>query len=208
MLTCAPHEVTFINNTTGVLKSTWDFGDGTGVNYPGNIINVMHNFKNPGTYNVKINFDNGCSRASTMQQVNVYEKPLAAFTVIKPVVSNNIYCFGDSIFLNITAQTGDFNKLYWGDDANLFYSPPNTSHYYNSTGTYPIKLYAERVNNFGTVCTDSAVLLIKVATKPAISITINIIFACNTYSRLSGNLDKQNSRIGTNCSKIIYPFCI
>lgn len=159
---CAPFTVNFINNTTGAIKSIWTYGDGKGEELPGNIVNVSHTYYDTGTYNINVNFDNGCSKATITKQVVVYSKPEAVFSLINP---DSIICSNKTVSINIARQTGDFNRLYWGDD-NLFYSPPVTSHFYNNIGVYTIKLIAERVNNIGTVCADTAVQTIRIAQKP------------------------------------------
>ena len=182
---CAPFTVNFINNTTGALKSLWTYGDGRGEELPGNIRNVSHTYNDTGTYNISVSFDNGCSKAVYTQQITAYSKPEAAFSLIN---TSNIICDGDSVKINITKQTGDFNKLYWGDD-NLFYSPPVTSHFYNNTGSYLVQLIANRINNIGTVCADTAVQLIKIAERPQTTVSKDNDINCisgSTYLHATG----------------------
>ncbi|MEP6465901.1 MAG: PKD domain-containing protein [Parafilimonas sp.] len=162
---CVPDDVIFNNSTSGAATALWDFGDNTFEFLDGNQVQVEHTYNDTGTYNISVHFDNGCSDTSVNQQVIVYTHPVASFTTDKP-----IYCYGDSVHLNITSATGDINRLYWGDN-DLFYSPPPTSHYYNNLGVYTIKLYADRANAYGTVCSDTATSFIKIGERPITSIS-------------------------------------
>ncbi|HRH48391.1 MAG TPA: PKD domain-containing protein [Panacibacter sp.] len=165
---CAPFTVKFVNNTTGAIISNWNYGDGTGEQLPGNIVNVSHQYNDTGTFHVLINFDNGCSKSSVQKQVIVYPPAEAAFNLTED--TTGIICFGKTVFINITKQTGNINRLYWGDNS-LFYSPPLASHDYAATGTYNVQLIADRVNSFGTVCSDTASKLIKIAERPKITVS-------------------------------------
>jgi gliding motility-associated-like protein len=176
---CAPHSVTFNNNTIGATSSTWDFDDGTGTTLPGNIASITHEYNDTGIYHINVKFTNGCSNASDSQQVTVLSRPKAAFELLDNV-HNNFLCLGDSTRINITEQTGDFNRLYWGDD-NFYYSPPTYSHLYKKAGIYTIKLYAERVNDIGIVCADSTFKVVNIGAKPIIDVhSDNQIVNCLT----------------------------
>lgn len=167
---CVPpvYTVNFVNNTTGAFTSLWNFGDGQGANQAGNIVNVPHSYTAPGTYLVTVDFGNGCSLARDTQTVVIYAAAEAAFKVIDS--TSNIFCLGDSIHLNISKQTGDYNYLYWGDANGSFYSPPVTNHYYKNIGTYTITLIADRVNSIGKVCSDTAYEIVRIAAKPDVFI--------------------------------------
>ncbi|MEP7317621.1 MAG: PKD domain-containing protein, partial [Panacibacter sp.] len=183
---CAPHTVIFNNSTSGAFIADWSFDDGSGITLPGNQVVVSHTFQQPGNYNIRVNFNNGCSKASDSEQVVVYQKPDAAFSVFP--VPNNVTCFGDSVRLNITSQNGDFNKLFWGDEGALFYTTAITSHKYKKSDSYTITLVSERTNNdLETVCTDSAIQVVKIGDKPFVTkpTTDSAITCFNPGARLN-----------------------
>ena len=47
-----------LSNTSGITSASWDFDDGSALD---NNINPTHTFANPGTYNVEVTLDYGCS---------------------------------------------------------------------------------------------------------------------------------------------------
>ena len=208
---CVPpeHTVNFVNNTTGALTSLWNFGDGTGAGLPGNIVNVSHTYSTPGTYPVTVSFANGCSKGLAAQTVVIYPAAEAAFNVIDS--TSNIFCYGDSVYLDITKQTGDYNYLYWGDDG-LFYSPPVSSHYYKDLGTYKITLIAERINSIGTVCSDTAYDIVRIAERPLVSAAALDTIDCFTDRVLltaSGGVDYvwlPNSNLSNNNASTTFAY--
>lgn len=203
---CVPHTVNFINNTTGALNGIWNYGDGTGETLPGSIINVSHTYRDTGTFTVTVNFDNGCSKASYSEQIFVYSRPQASFILLD--TTNHYICFKDSTHINITQQTGNLNRLYWGDN-NLYFSPPVTSHYYNSTGIYNITLIADRNNSFGTVCSDTATEVVHIVTRPDTKATSSNEVTCfKPYSQLTatgGRLYQWHPGYGLDKTDIYNP---
>lgn len=175
---CAPDTVTFNNSTIGALSASWDFGDGSSLFLPGNQVYVKHIYNLPGTYYVKTVFENGCSKATDVDSIIVLEKPEAAFELLP--VRNEVVCLNDTVRIRITAQTGDFNKLFWGD-TSLYVSPPDTAHLYLSSGTYTITLLAERISNVGVVCSATATKIIKLGARATYSRPSATIIDCFNY---------------------------
>ena len=89
---CTPHNVLFVNNTTGANLFRWDFGDGSPVlTTTKGVDSVSHTYTNTGNYNVNIFATNSCSDTLTV----TLTQPSTAFTASQTHV--NILCFGDSL---------------------------------------------------------------------------------------------------------------
>lgn len=174
---CTPHQVMFKNNTLGASKYAWKFGDNTDTTiYINNPATITHTYNFPGTYTASLFLSNGgCTDTTVYQTINVYAAPVADFTT--QAVRNNVYCFGDTIYTTNNSSNADQYQWVFGDG-----SPADGStspfHYYSTTGTYEIILYADKVNDYGIVCTDSASKIIKLGEEPVTNATSSDTIRC------------------------------
>jgi len=80
---CAPMKVDFYNNTKGASTFVYDFGDGsTKISNTAPEV-VTHTFTKAGKYTITLHASNGCSNASTTEEIEVLEQPLVSFTADK-----------------------------------------------------------------------------------------------------------------------------
>jgi gliding motility-associated-like protein len=145
---CAPHTVRFINNSSGATGFQWNFGDGNLLSTVRNIDTVVHNYAAPGTYTVLLKGFNGCTDTTMSVRINVYPKPLAAFTI-----SRYTACLGDT--LRFTNHSDSASAYLWqfGDGGTSTFTDP--THVYNTAGNYFVVLHAFRLNPTGSFCSDS-----------------------------------------------------
>jgi PKD repeat protein len=147
---CAPHTVTFINNSTGASQLFWDFGDGTPIVTTANAqVQVPHTYFTSGNFTVSIKLQNNCTDTTILRQITVYDPPQASFTLNKLLA-----CVGDTITTNNSSQGANAYEWFWGDNSSTVGF--NASHIYTNPGTYQVVLVAKRTNNFGIVCTDTS----------------------------------------------------
>ena len=146
---CKPHEVMFINNSSGATNFRWDFGDGNIRNTTANVDTVRHTYLQTGTFTVNIFASNGCSDTSTTEVVTVFAKPVVDFAFAPSPI-----CAGDSI--QFTNQSDTITGVTWrfgdGNISNL--TAPK--HRYATPGTYHVTLIGARQYSPGNACIDSA----------------------------------------------------
>ncbi len=146
---CAPHAVSFINNSQGASVFLWNFGDGANTTTTKNVDTVRHAYLTPGTYTVTMQAINNCSDTTTTETIVVYPTPRAQFTAN----TFNI-CIGDSVkFIN---QSDSATAYLWKFGDGLNSTLLNPSHTYTTAGSYVVTLVSYRNNLSGNVCTDSA----------------------------------------------------
>ena len=165
---CAPHMVSFSNNSSGATSYTWNFGDNTApVITNNNQSTIVHTYTASGIFTVSIDITNGCSDTTVYRQITVYDKPAAAFTT-----NAATYCEVDTIRVNNTSANATNYRWFWGDGTSS--AGTNPAHTYAVAGNYNIVLRAERTNASGTVCIDTLVRPITVLAKPVVTIQSNI----------------------------------
>jgi PKD repeat protein len=128
----------------------------------------LHTYNTPGLFTIRVKMGNGCTDTTISLQVEVFLKPLAAFTT-----NGTVFCAGDTI--RITGNTSVNANAYrwnWGDGSSSTGATP--VHVYAAGGTYTITLFADKVVNQGIVCTGIAQLPITIADKPVLNISSNI----------------------------------
>lgn len=156
---CDSNAVLFKDSSTiangSITSYYWDFDDGD----TSDIQNATHIYKKPGTYKVRllVTSDFGCTKTSS-EEVVVYKVPTAAFNGMNVCETDSV------VFSNGTGYSGtDTVKFEWqlGDDSTS--TARELYHFYNSPGTYNVKMLAITGNG----CVDSAESTVEVYAIPA-----------------------------------------
>mgnify|MGYP000847460224 FL=1 len=145
----------------------WIFGDGnsTTVTFPNNP-NVVHQYANPGVYNVTLNISTslGCENTVT-RQVVVSPNPVANFDAATA-------CLGEPVaFTDLSQTNGGGNIVNWnwnfGDPTsgvNNTSTLQNPAHTYAQPGTYTVSLIVTTANT----CADTTTMDITIAPAPVV----------------------------------------
>ncbi len=153
---CAPHTVTFINNTTGGNLFRWNFGDGSPVLTTNKGFDtIRHTYADTGRYVVTLFGTNGCSDTTSTEVINVSKRPLVSFAL-----SPNSICLGSPFSLDNTSEQGLAWNWSFGDGTTSTLRAPVKN--YTVAGTYRVVLKGARQFAQGFSCTDSAVSTINV----------------------------------------------
>ena len=157
--TCASRDITFtdasIANAGSLVKWTWNFGDGN------NAVNAtaapfIHNYTNPGSYNVtlQVETNKGCISTLLTKPVTVNVLPVAGFIAPQVCLADPAAPFVDTSKISAGSITG---WLWNFGDPNANAANPNTStlqnptHRYSVVGNYTAALIV--TSNSG--CTDT-----------------------------------------------------
>jgi gliding motility-associated-like protein len=144
---CAAHTVNFSDLSSGGANCFWDFGDGNTSSSCGDQSNT---YEYAGTYSVSLTVTtaNGCESETTYDDlIEVYENPIAAFTMGQSQVS------ADDMEVDFTNHSinADSYEWIWNDGSpNSFDVDP--THEYSNTGSsgYTVTLFA-----YNNICVDS-----------------------------------------------------
>lgn len=158
---CNFNAISFTNNSVisaGTINSyQWSFGDGS---VSVNNTNPTHTFTITGNFSVSLLAisNNGC-RDSVTKTVQIYPKPIAAFT------TNNVCKTNAAVFNNVsTISTGGITNAWsFGDAQSSILSSP--SHLYANAGNYNIILITISNHN----CKDTAYKTVTINEQPALS---------------------------------------
>jgi gliding motility-associated-like protein len=180
---CAPLTVPFTVITSDPLTYSWDFNDGVVVS-PGSA-SIAHTYTRPGVFipSVIIKDSTGCIVQLTgRDSVHIYSSKVN-FDAIDTDI-----CFGDSTYFSDSTISGSsitsYRWLFGDDDSSALQSPV---HFYNSPGTYTVKLFV--TTSYG--CTDSLIKTnhIRIFTRPQISIAGNNSTYCGQSTiTFTGNI--------------------
>lgn len=181
LIGCAPHTVTFLNNSIGATQYSWNFGDGSPIQQTTDTLTaITHTFTNSGTYTVVVRLSNGCTDSTAQFTITVFGQPNAAFTATTPV------CVGDTVRVqNSSTQASSF-RWFWGDGNQSVGNAP--THVYNSPGTYTIILRAEQTAAAGIVCSDTVQRNVLVLAKPDLTLQSNLTTVTCTPFTFQGSL--------------------
>jgi large repetitive protein len=154
---CAPHTVTFFNNTTGANLFRWNFGDGSPVLTTNRGFDTLvHTFTDTGRYEVSLFASNGCSDTTTTEIINVAKRPLVNFAAQPQAV-----CLGTPIgFVNNSDQGLAF-VWDFGDGTTSALRQPQKL--YNAAGSYRVVLRGSVQTPQGFACSDSSVTTVTVS---------------------------------------------
>jgi gliding motility-associated-like protein len=164
---CFYETVTTNNNSSigaGTMIYAWDFGDATPLDFN---LNPTHNYLTSGVYNVTLaatsNF--GCTH-DTMMQINIYDKPIADFSIDGACLNDNSFFIDNSSILNVI-NADLINSWEWDMDGDLIsnYSSQNPSHIYQAEGGHMTELIATTA--FG--CKDTLTLPVDVWPLPDVN---------------------------------------
>jgi len=135
---CAPVEVEFNVPSTNGGEGEWNLGDGT---EPKKGLKINHVYTSPGSYTVMFNYNfEGCSaQAMVASPIEVYEVPVADFTMPEEVLISN----PEVQLTNLSSQLGD-NKYTWTiGSLYTFEGEVNPRFKLDKIGKYQITLRAE-----------------------------------------------------------------
>ena len=142
---CVPLQVDFSQFSTTNTFYSWDFGDG---NFSSQY-SPVHVFNTPGTYNVNLYVNDGCSYDTISQIINVDSLPQ-----IDIQVSDSILCTNDIFYFFNNSQN---TSIIWDfDDGNSSYLS-NPIHSFSNAGNYNVKITVTSSIN-GCVNNDSLML--------------------------------------------------
>ena len=174
---CVAHTVSFINSSSGATSFTWDFGDASPPLVTSIFQNIVqHTYNTAGTFAVNIFMTNGCSDTTSIKQVIVYPKPIAAFAS-----NQSIYCLGDTTYLINSSQNASSYLWNWGAGTSTSgFQPP---HLFTTPGTFTISLQAQVTAPTGLVCFDNVSHSVTILNKPDSTILSNISSAnCSPFN--------------------------
>jgi len=155
---CFGNQTIFTNtsNSQGVPISFayWDFGDSTS----SMIYNPTHIFSTLKNYNVKLTVTNinGCTDSTT--------KLIVLDTLPTPFFIANTACFGDTTYFTDLSSTNSTTIVsrHWDFGDGNFSTLNNPKHFYNSAGTYYVKLTITDSKN----CTSDTTIKVNVLKLP------------------------------------------
>jgi gliding motility-associated-like protein len=142
---CAGDSIQFLNSSTGITASYWNFGDGT----TSTLTSPWHTYSATGTYTVTlaVTDSHGCTDTAVFPSYILVTQPIAAFTMsdsfaICPPLTVN--------FINTSTGATSYGWTLGDGSSSVLVNP---SDLYIAVGTYAVTLTA--VNKYG--CTSSVV---------------------------------------------------
>ncbi|MFN8286245.1 MAG: PKD domain-containing protein [Chitinophagales bacterium] len=198
---CQGQSTNFTNNTTisngTIAQWQWDLGDGQ----TSTVQSPTHIYSTQGTYSVTLLAvsDNNCADSIT-QQLTVYDKPVAAFTV-------NDVCVGQASVITDNSSIGNGIISQWnydfGDGQNSTQQSPSVT--YASGGNYNIQQVITTTDG----CSDTAIVLTTIYPAPIVSFSAadvclgNPTVFSNTSSITSGSISAFNWDLGNGSSSAL-----
>lgn len=127
---CAGLPVTFTNTSSASSTYTWEFGDGqTSTEQVPTIV-----YSTGGTYNVVLTATEGNCSDTAVQQVTIFDNPVASFTVDPTEVIAGL----DTVGFN--ADTAGIASWLWDIGVDENFTDPNFTYVYADSGFYTIGL--------------------------------------------------------------------
>ncbi len=162
---CAPHTVNFINNSSGAISYTYDYGDGSPVEPYISNQNVVHKFTRGGTFTVTLTAFNNCGGSkSTTENITVYDQPTAVFDA-----DQKLGCPGMAVqFRN--NSVGAISYVWdFGDGSTSTAFEPNHT-YTGAQEYYTVTLTA--VNSLGCPGTSQQIQFIHIVPPPVATFNV------------------------------------
>jgi len=171
---CNDLTVSFTQYTLGGTLWSWDFGDGT----TSSEYSPTHVYPNPGSYDVSLFANDGCSFDTTIVTIVVNEPPFVAFTTTPDSVCINT-------LFNFTNQSVGSISSYWdfgdGTSSNL----TNPSHSYTAQGDYLVTLVGTSLING---CSSTVTQSVHVSINPVAQFDPIPTFGCEPLTVQFNNL--------------------
>jgi len=165
---CSPLFVPFINGTVGATNYTYDFGDGSS----STLISPNHVYSNPGTYQVYLNADDGCSFSSSQLTIEVIETPTISISAdIAELCPDEMIQFTSTTIGNQLSVLWDFAD---GNTSIDF----NPQHQYAIGNNYVVSASVYSDNGCGA----SASISVMVHSKPDSVILPNSSSSCSPFN--------------------------
>lgn len=167
LIGCAPHTVTFDNNTTGATSYTIDFNDGSQPRV--SIIapeRFQYTFNNPGTYKVLLTATNGCSTDTTSETIVVRAQPQTDFNAV-----NTLGCTGLAVKFTNTSTGAVSYSWNFGDGSPLSNEFEPTHIYTGTQEYYAVTLTA--TNALGCSMTIIKNQFIRIVQPPVAAFNVN-----------------------------------
>ncbi|OFX82834.1 MAG: hypothetical protein A2W99_14325 [Bacteroidetes bacterium GWF2_33_16] len=167
------YDLTIISSGS-ISSYSWDFGDATNSVQQ----NPIHQYLNPGTYQVKLSAlsSKGCN-ATINKSIIVDYHPVANFSIYN-------VCDGNPINPSNLSTIREGNISYQWDFGDLFTSNiPEPNHIYSSPGIYPIILKVKSDNN----CVDSLVRYVQVFSLPVADVGEDLSISKGEDTRLNAS---------------------
>lgn len=178
---CAPHTVTFINESRYADPTTyvWQFGAGEGSS---RAVDPAYTYQEPGLYSVTLSATNALGDTVSVTKeliIEVMDNPVAQFAIYPtpPINVPGEVLYTDNRSQNATEYFWDFGDGY----TSLEVEP---KHEYTEEGTFSIKLIAKNGNG----CADTTVLESGVTTVKHGQLLIPNAFIPNKHGAGSGNI--------------------
>ena len=173
--TCVlPASFSLVNNSTGSIFNTWDFGNGSISNSP----NLTYSYTSPGTYDISLVVMSqfGCFDSLT-SSVNVSPVPQVSFNY-----SKLDSCILPSNYSFTNTSSGATSYLWTFDTiANSIQNNPFFS--FNDDGIYQVTLLAN--NSLG--CSDSVINYINVSPIPIADFSLDTTIGCEPFNAIFTN---------------------
>lgn len=196
--------------TAGTMLYNWDFGDGT----TGTTRDITHSYLLPGTYSVRliVTTNNSCTDSSFFT-VNVYESPLAGFTVntTNQCFNNNQFVFTNTSTINVGTMQYSWD---FGDGTTA--GTRDANHSYTIPGTYTVKMIVTSDRN----CPDEKSFVVTVYPSPVVSFATNAASQCfkdnrfvftNTSTITAGNMQyvwDMGNGVMLNTKDVTYSYTV
>ena len=177
---CAPQNIQFVNNSFGGNLYSINFGDGSPLYVSGHSNDtVYHYYDSAGVFPVTLIGTNGCSDTTSIQNIVIYPKPKAKFSVIKPQ-----FCAKESIQFTNLSDTG--LQYYWKFGDGFTSTATNPIHSYTNAGNYTVSIVVSGLYGTGSICTDTFTMPITInpITPAVIKSNINSL-NCDPYTFIS-----------------------
>ncbi len=161
----APAAITFTNTTTGppTLSYFWTFGDG----FSSTAANPTHTYNTNGTYTATLVATSSAGCVDTFRS-----NPITIGGITTNFNAPTDVCIGSpASFTNTSTPAPVSSQWNFGDGNGS--TAANTTHTYNTVGTYLVKL----VNTYAT-CQDSTFRIVNVRPKPSANFTAPVRTKC------------------------------
>jgi PKD repeat protein len=183
---CAPLTVSFTDNSTGNIFTSWDFGDGNTASTK----NATHTFTQPGQYTVRQFAGNGCSYDTSLLIIQVLPSPNISYQVQPPIL-----CSRQTVqFINNTAEAASFMWYIRTDSFNT----RNAAYVFSTPGKHAVRLKA---TSFISGCVAFKTDTIEINNTPVASFNIPLTICLNqdvNFTNTSQNANFNHWQFGDN----------